>query len=90
MAVQGLGDLRLPDPDKDRRCGKTDGLRGLSRDGSLAGTKVHRSRRSLALPHRRWVYLRDDLRIPDTGVYTQRQQPGADAAGCVLPARKAL
>ena len=61
---------------RDRRCGKADGLRGLSRDGSLAGTKVHCSRRSLALPHRRWVYLRDDLRIPDTGGYTQRQQPG--------------
>ena len=33
LAVQGLGDLRLPDPDKDRRRGKGDGLRGLGRDG---------------------------------------------------------
>ena len=34
MAVQGLGDLRLPDPDKDRQSAWADGLRGLSRDGS--------------------------------------------------------
>ena len=33
LAVQGLGDLRLPDPDKDRRCAWADGLRGLGRDG---------------------------------------------------------
>ena len=33
LAVQGLGDLRLPDPDKDRQRGKADGLRGLGRDG---------------------------------------------------------
>ena len=35
LAVQGLGDLRLPDPDKDRRCGWADSLRGLGRDGPL-------------------------------------------------------
>lgn len=34
LAVQGLGDLRLPDPDKDRQSVWTDGLRGLSRNGS--------------------------------------------------------
>jgi len=34
--VQGLRDLKLPDPDKDRRQkGWTDGLRGLGRDGPL-------------------------------------------------------
>ena len=44
LAVQGLGDLRLPDPDKDRRCGWADSLRGLSRDGSPAESKVFRSR----------------------------------------------
>ena len=42
LAVQGLGDLRLPDPDKDRQSAWADGLRGLSRDGSPAGTKVLR------------------------------------------------
>ena len=35
LAVKGLGDLRLPDPDKDRRCGWADSLRGLGRDGPL-------------------------------------------------------
>ena len=36
LAVQGLGDLGLPDPDKDRhQKGKADGLRGLGRDGPL-------------------------------------------------------
>ena len=35
MTVQGLGDLRLPDPGKDRQQkGLADGLRGLSRNGS--------------------------------------------------------
>ena len=33
LAVQGLGDLWLPDPDKDRRCGWADSLRGLGRNG---------------------------------------------------------
>ena len=33
LAVQGLGNLRLPDPDKDRRCGWADSLRGLGRNG---------------------------------------------------------
>ena len=33
MTEQGLGDLRLPDPGKDRQCGWADGLRGLGRDG---------------------------------------------------------
>ena len=33
LAVQGLGDLRLPDPDKDRRCGRADSLRRLGRNG---------------------------------------------------------
>ena len=33
LAVQGLGDLRLPDPDKDRCCGWADSLRGLGRNG---------------------------------------------------------
>ena len=33
LAVQGLGDYRLPGPDKDRLRGKGDGLRGLGRDG---------------------------------------------------------
>ena len=44
MAAQGLGDLRLPDPDKDRRRGVADGLRGLGRDGPSAESKVLRSR----------------------------------------------
>ena len=36
LAAQGLGDLRLPDPDKDRQLVReADGLRGLGRDGSL-------------------------------------------------------
>ena len=35
LAAQGLGDLRLPDPDKDRWRGWADGLRGLGRDGPL-------------------------------------------------------
>ena len=35
MTVQGLGDLRLPDPGKDRQQkGLADGLQGLSRNGS--------------------------------------------------------
>ena len=33
LAAQGLGDLRLPDPDKDRQSVWADGLRGLGRDG---------------------------------------------------------
>ena len=33
LAVQGLGDLRLPDPDKDRLRGEGDGLRDLGRNG---------------------------------------------------------
>ncbi len=33
LTAQGLGDLRLPDPGKDRQCGWADGLRGLGRDG---------------------------------------------------------
>ncbi len=34
LAVQGLGDLRLPDPDKDRQPVRwADGLRNLGRDG---------------------------------------------------------
>ena len=33
LAVQGLGDLRLPDPDKDRRRGWADSLRRLGRNG---------------------------------------------------------
>ena len=34
MTVQGLGDLRLPDPGKDRQLkGWADGLRGLGRNG---------------------------------------------------------
>jgi len=42
LAAQGLGDLRLPDPDKDRRCGWADSLRGLGRNGPLCerGTDV--------------------------------------------------
>ena len=33
LAVHGLGDLRLPDPAKDRRRGWADSLRGLGRNG---------------------------------------------------------
>ena len=36
LAGQRLGDLRLPDADKDRQRGWADGLRGLSRDGSFS------------------------------------------------------
>jgi len=37
LAAQGLGDLRLPDPDKDRRPVRwTGGLRSRSRDASPA------------------------------------------------------
>ena len=33
LTAQGLGDLRLPDPGKDRQCGWADGLQGLGRNG---------------------------------------------------------
>ena len=54
LAAQGLGDLRLPDPDKDRRCGWADSLRGLGRNGPPCerGTSVdagHNGIRELAL-----------------------------------------
>ena len=40
-AVQGLGDLRLPDPDQDRQLVRwADGLTGLGRNGPLASAAL--------------------------------------------------
>ena len=56
MTVQGLGDLRLPDPGKDRQLkGWTDGLRGLGRNGPPCERRTdvdagYNGLRELALP----------------------------------------
>ena len=55
MTVQGLGDLRLPDPGKDRQLkGWADGLRGLGRNGPPCERRTdvdagHKGSRELAL-----------------------------------------
>ncbi len=49
MAAQGLGDLRLPDPDKDRRRAWADGLPGLGRDGPNSGREAEWLERGTAV-----------------------------------------
>ena len=67
MAVQGLGDLRLPDPDKDRKLVRwTDGLTAPGRNGPPcergtgvdAGDELPRSR-ALVVELENYGYVAD-------------------------------